>query len=51
VRDLLWPLFAWSAWAQPPTVVAGTTGEGSALVCVRLVCLGYARHWGGGQER
>jgi hypothetical protein len=31
VRALLWPLFAWSAWAQPGTVVASTTGESARL--------------------
>jgi hypothetical protein len=31
VRALLWPLFFLSAWAQPATVVAGTTVEGAVL--------------------
>jgi hypothetical protein len=45
VRTLLWPLIAWSAWAQPATVVAGTTGEGSALASVWSVDVGSASHW------
>jgi hypothetical protein len=40
IRALLWPLFAWSSWAQPATVVAGTTGEGVDLSFVRSVDLG-----------
>ena len=34
---LLCPLTALSAWAQRPTLVAGTTGKGAALASVRLV--------------
>jgi hypothetical protein len=34
VRALLWPLLPWSAWAQPATVVAGTTDEGAGLASV-----------------
>ena len=37
---LSWPLLAWSAFAQPATVVADTTGEGAAMASVRLVGLG-----------
>ena len=29
MSELLWPLFALSAWPQPATVLAGTSGEGS----------------------
>jgi sugar/nucleoside kinase (ribokinase family) len=36
VRALLWPQFARSLWAQPATVVVGTTGEGDALASVCL---------------
>jgi hypothetical protein len=36
VRATLWPLFAWSAWAQPATLVADTTVEGAALVLYAL---------------
>jgi hypothetical protein len=39
----LWPLFAWTAWAQPTTVVVGKTGEGAALASVRSVSVGSAR--------
>jgi hypothetical protein len=35
--ELLWSLFAGSAWAQAATVVAGTTGEIAALASVRFV--------------
>jgi hypothetical protein len=35
-----------SAWAQPATVVAGTTDEGAPLASVRLVGMGSARHCG-----
>ena len=47
VWTLIWPLFAWSAWAQPATVVAGKTGGGYALATIRSVCLGSASHSGG----
>jgi hypothetical protein len=43
VRAMFWPLFPRSAWAQPATVVAGTTGEGLAVASVRLVGVGLAR--------
>jgi hypothetical protein len=39
-------IFHRSEWAQPATVVAGTTGESAALASVRLVGAGTARHWG-----
>jgi hypothetical protein len=29
VRSLLWPLFAFSAWSQINTVLAGTASEGA----------------------
>jgi hypothetical protein len=48
VRALLWPLFAPSAWAQPATVVAGTTGKDAAVASVRRVSVGSASHCGGG---
>jgi hypothetical protein len=51
VKALLWPLFAWSAWAQTATVVAGKRGEGAALASVRLVGMGSARHCGAGHNR
>jgi hypothetical protein len=41
---LLWSLFARSAWAQPATLVAGTTVEGAALASVRSVRVGSASH-------
>jgi hypothetical protein len=44
VRTLLWPLFAWSAWAQPDTVVAGTAIKGADLASVRLFGMGSASH-------
>ena len=47
VISLLWPLFAWLAWAQQATVVVGTTGEGSTLATFRLVVVGPASHHGG----
>jgi hypothetical protein len=33
VRAKLWPLFHRSAWAEPASVLAGTTGEGAELAC------------------
>jgi hypothetical protein len=51
VRALLWPLFVLSAWAQPATVVADTTGEGAVLASVRLVGVGPASHCGGRHDR
>ena len=47
MRALLWPLLARLAWAQPQTVVAGTSGEGAALASVLLVGLGSASNCGG----
>jgi hypothetical protein len=51
VRALLWPLFAWSAWAQPATVEAFTIGEGAALASDRSVDVGSTSHCGGGHDR
>jgi hypothetical protein len=51
VRGLFLPLFAWSAWAQPATVVAGTSGEGASLATVRSIGVGSASHCGGGHDR
>jgi hypothetical protein len=51
LRALLWPLFHRSAWAQPATVVAGTSVEDAALAFVLSVGLGSARHWDGGDNR
>jgi hypothetical protein len=42
--------FSWSAWSQPVTVVAITTGEGAAPVSVRSVGVRSYSHCGGGQE-
>jgi hypothetical protein len=39
MRALLLPLFYRSAWAQPATVVAGTTVDGAALASVRWLGL------------
>jgi hypothetical protein len=36
----MWPLLGRSAWDQPVTVVAGTTGEGAALASVLSVSVG-----------
>jgi hypothetical protein len=47
----LWPLFARSAWAQPATVVAGTTRESAARASVHSVGVGPASHCGGGHDR
>jgi hypothetical protein len=47
---LLWPLFAWSPWAEPFTVVADTTVEGASLAFVRLVGVGPGSHCGGGHD-
>jgi hypothetical protein len=44
MRALFWPLFAWSAWAQLATVVAGMKDEGSVLAFVRLVFEFTVRH-------
>jgi hypothetical protein len=51
VRALRWPLYDWSAWAQPATEEAGTTGEGAALATVGLLGEGSASHCGGGHDR
>jgi hypothetical protein len=40
VRALLCSLFASSAWGQPNTVVAGTTGEGAAQASVQSFGVG-----------
>jgi hypothetical protein len=50
VRALLWPRLAWSAWAQPATAVAGTTGEVAAVASVRLVVMDSPSHCGGGDD-
>jgi hypothetical protein len=42
VRVLNWLLFVPSSWAEPATVVAGTTREGTVLDSVRSVCVGTA---------
>ena len=41
---MLWPLFGWSARAQPASVVAGTTDEGAALASVPSVGVGQSIH-------
>jgi hypothetical protein len=51
LRALLWTLFERSAWAQPATVVADTTGEGAALASVRSVGVGSYSHCVGGHDR
>jgi hypothetical protein len=35
VRALIWPMTAWSAWAQTMTDLACTKSEGAALASVR----------------
>jgi hypothetical protein len=50
LRAVIWPLSSRSAWAQPATVVAGTTVEGAALASVRLVGVVSTCHCGGGNE-
>jgi hypothetical protein len=40
VTAIIWSLFAWSAWYQPATVVAGSTGEYAAPASYRLVGVG-----------
>jgi hypothetical protein len=47
VRALLLPLLTRSAWVQPATVVADTTGKGAAQNSVRLVGVGQASYCGG----
>jgi hypothetical protein len=49
-RALLWPQLARSGWAQPATVVAGTTGEGADLASGHSVGVGSANHCGGGHD-
>jgi hypothetical protein len=51
VRALLWPLFSRSAWAQPATVVAGTTGEGASVASDRYFSVGRASHCCVDQDR
>ena len=46
VSTLLCPLFAWSAWTKPASVLAGHKGEGAALASVHLVGMGSASHRG-----
>jgi hypothetical protein len=45
------PLFALSAWAQPATVLAGSTGEGAALVSVRSLVVVSDSHCGCGRDK
>jgi hypothetical protein len=47
VRTLIWPLFDRSTWAQPDTVLAGTTVEGAILASDRSVGVGSISHCGG----
>jgi hypothetical protein len=51
VRALLWPMFVWSAWAQPANVVAGTIGEGAALASDLFFDVVSASHCGDGVDR
>jgi hypothetical protein len=48
LRDMLWPLFAWSSWTELPTEVPDTISEVAALASVRLVGVSSASHCGGG---
>jgi hypothetical protein len=50
LRALLSPLFARSAWAQPATAVAETTGKGAVLAYDRLFGLGSDNDRFGGHE-
>ena len=50
MRALLWRVFDISVWAQPPTVVAGTTVQGAALDSFGLVGVGSASHCDGGHD-
>ena len=50
MRALLCHPFALSAWSQPATVVAGTSGEGDAMASVRWFGVGSASHCVGGYE-
>jgi hypothetical protein len=43
VRTLLWPLFSRSAWEQPATVVAGTSGESAAVASFSIGRRGLSR--------
>jgi hypothetical protein len=47
---LFGPLFACPTWAQPATMVEGTTGEAAALAIVRVVDEGSASHCVGGHD-
>jgi hypothetical protein len=51
VRALLSTLFDGSAWAQPASVVAGTSGEGAAMASVPSVGEGPASYSDGGHYR
>ena len=44
-------LFVRSAWAQPSTVLVGTTGDGAALESVRSLGVGSSNHCGGHDRR
>jgi hypothetical protein len=48
VKPLQLTVFARWSWAQPATVLAGTTGEGAALASFRSLSVGSAFHCGGG---
>jgi hypothetical protein len=50
VMALFWHLFVLSVWAQPATVVAGTTGEGASQASVPSVGVGSFSHIGGGHD-
>ena len=47
MKALLWPLIAWSVYAQKATLLAGTKDEIAALDSVRLVGVGSESHCGG----
>ena len=49
-ETLLWPLFSWSEWAQPATLVADKTGEGAAMASDRLDGVGTSSHCGVGHD-
>jgi hypothetical protein len=51
VRELLWPMFNLSAWAEPATVVADTTVQGAVLTSVLLVGVGPGSDYGVGHDR
>jgi hypothetical protein len=44
-------LFAWSAWVQPATLLADTTGEGAALASVPSISVVSASHCVGLHDR